>query len=235
VRVKISFVIPSYNSVTWLPHAVASCLEQTYPNIEVVVVNDGSTDRTAEYLEWLKHNSKVKIITNTKNLGRSLSRNLGNMEASGDVICVLDADDIATPNRAELAAKKMRDGRFDYVYGGATIIDSIGRPLYEIGADVFDKDLSLKRLQNRIVHSAAAYTKEFADKFPYRDGEIAKLGIDDWAQQIEARLAGARFDFISQRLCCYRELTSQITKTRDEAAVKSCKEKFLASLLAVSA
>lgn len=100
---KVSFVIPTYNSVTWVVQAVKSCLTQTYKNIEVIVVNDGSTDNTIEAFtnEWIdvtlesKKKDLVKLINNPTNLGRSASRNIGNEAATGDIICVLDADDLS--------------------------------------------------------------------------------------------------------------------------------------------
>ncbi len=232
---KLSFIVPSFNSVTWLPHSCSSVLQQTQKDIELVIVDDGSTDRTREYTDWLvKQDKRVRIIRNKKNLGRSASRNIGNAEASGDVICVLDADDLATPNRAELTANKFKSGTFDYLYGSATVMDVLGKPVYILGADVISPDAldeaKNPRLQNRIVHSTVAYTKEFAKRFPYREGEIALLGIDDWAQQSEAIASGIRFEFVPHRLACYRELSSQITKTRDESLVLAAKRAFLSGL-----
>jgi len=233
---KISFCIPSFNSVTWLPHACSSVLQQTHKDIELVVVDDGSTDRTQEYTNWLrKSDERVQVVHNGKNLGRSESRNIGNRAASGDVICVLDADDLTTPNRAELTARKFAKGGAEYVYGSATVIDVLGRPSHILQADVLDKakcfdEAKNPRLENRIVHSTVAYTKDFANRFKYRDGELAKLGLDDWAMQAEAIAAGVKFDFIPQRLACYRQLDSQVTKTRDQNAVMAAKRGFLAGL-----
>jgi glycosyltransferase involved in cell wall biosynthesis len=207
---------------------VTSCLKQTRNDIEVVVVDDCSTDKTTDYLDWLKENPKVKIIRNEKNLGRSASRNIGNDNASGDVICVLDADDLSTPNRAEITAKKFKDRKLDYLYGGATVIDVIGRPLSVLPADVFDKDKAVSgRMENRIVHSTVAYTRDFAREFPYCEGDYSALGIDDWKQQWDGVLGGARFDFATQRLACYRITNSQISKVRDAEKVAEAKRKFL--------
>lgn len=233
---KVSFVIPSYNAATWLPHAVSSALQQSYKNIEVVIVNDYSTDRTQEYLDWIHKNDKRVTSCNPGiNVGRSEARNLGNGASTGDIICVLDADDLATPNRAELTVRKFKSSEADYVYGSATLINAIGQPLSVISADMIDRDRCLSEgknhhLQNRIVHSTVAYRKEFAKQFQYRGGDIAKLGIDDWAQQIEAMAAGVKFDFIPQRLACYRQLDSQITKHRDGESVLAAKRVFLAGL-----
>lgn len=233
---KLSFVIPTHNCATWLPHAVSSCLKQTYKDIEVVVMDDGSTDRTQEYLTWLaKSEPRAKVLKTEVNVGRSSARNMGNQKAQGDIICVLDADDLATPNRAEITVNKFKSGKIDYLYGAATVIDCVGVPMYEIRPDVFNKDKALNPpFENKIVHSTAAYTRDFAHKYPYLGGDMAKLGIDDWSQQIRARIDGARFDFVPQRLCAYRILQSSISKTRDKEAVAKAKKEYLASLLAVA-
>ena len=89
---KVSFIIPSHNCAAWLPHAVESVLSQTHKDLECIIVNDGSTDSTEKYLDWLK-DDRVRVIHNVKPLGRSLARNQGNAFALGDILCVLDADD----------------------------------------------------------------------------------------------------------------------------------------------
>lgn len=243
---KISFVIPAYNSVTWLPHAVTSALNQKNAEVEVVVVNDGSTDRTAEYLSWLSANEpRAKVLNLETNKGRSHSRNLGNAAATGDVICVLDADDLATPNRAEIVARKFRAGGVDYLYGPATRINCLGYAVQTmiapgvsdggvIRADVLRKDVldeqKNPRLFNGIVHSTAAYTKQYAERFKYPTGDLEKLGCDDWGHQVLGIAGGAKFDIVTQKLACYRVLSSQTTANRNEIAVMEAKRAFLAAL-----
>ncbi len=228
---RVSFVVPSYQSATWLPHACSSVLQQTHKDIELVVVDDGSTDRTQEYTNWVrKQDDRVHVIHNGKNLGRSASRNIGNRAASGDIICVLDADDLATPNRAELMARKFKVSDAEYIYGSTTGIDVLGKPVSLIQADVFNRERADATLKNHIVHSSVAYTKSFAERFPYRNGELEKLGCDDWAQQTEAVYAGVKFDFVPQRVCCYRLAATGISATRDESLVEPAKRGFLAGL-----
>jgi teichuronic acid biosynthesis glycosyltransferase TuaG len=224
---KASFVIPAYQSAAWLPHAVLSAQKQTYPDIEIVVVNDASTDSTGQYLKWLvEQDQRVKVVTNPVNLGRSASRNLGNKLASGEVILVLDADDVATPNRAKITVEKIKKGA-DFVYGSAEIIDAVGTKLGMEHADAFNRDEALKSLLNRIHHSSVGYKKEVALKFPYQEGEISDLGIDDWAQQTAIIAAGLKMDFTTSVILNYRFLKSGISRNRDEAKVKAAKEKYL--------
>lgn len=225
---KLSFVIPTYNCVTWLPHAVTSCLQQTVNDIEVVVVDDGSTDKTGEYLKWLERDPRVHILRQ-KNQGRSAARNAGNARATADIIAVLDADDLATPNRAELTIRKFANSKADLVYGAATVIDAIGNPSVILGADVFDLEKSIKSMTNLIVHSTLAYKKRVSESFPYRGGDISKNGIDDWAFEIEAAMGGCVLEYVPHRLACYRLLENSVTHSRVESEVRAVKEKFLES------
>lgn len=228
---KLSFVIPAYNSATWLSQAIESCLKQTKKDIEVVVIDDFSSDSTEDYMAWqVKQDERVVYHRNVSNKGRSFARNLGNLMASGEVICVLDADDLAFPNRAKVTEDRFKSGA-TFVYGSAVQIDACGRNLGEIRADVFNKDKAIERMENRVVHSSVAYTKDFAMKYPYKDGDIAALGIDDWAQQIDAALAGVKLDYNPQLISAYRILNSGISKTRDESKVREFKKGYLRAVV----
>lgn len=225
---KISIVIPSHNCVHFLPAAVRSALDQDHPNVEVIVVDDASTDKTAQYLDWLseKH-PQVKIITNPTNRGRSESRNIGNKAATGDIILVLDADDMAASDRATRTVRIFKDTGADYVYGAAIAANALGRHLEEIKAKPISMAEVLKSKFTGIVHSTAAYTKEFSQKYPYRSGEADKLGLDDWTQQIEALRDGAKFEVCPGTLSIYRETRGGIMSRRDPKAVEAYKMKIL--------
>lgn len=226
---KISFVIPSFNCVTWLPHAVTSCLEQKYGSVEVVIVDDGSNDMTRQYLKYLDglKDDRIKIVRNERNMGRSYSRNYGNQVATGDVLCVLDADDIAEPKRALWVAEKFQSGAVQFLHGSARFIEASGIFVREYRAEVFNKERALADMMNRIVHSTVAYTKQVAEKCPYLDGEISELGIDDWAQQIHVVMCGIPIETIPQVLSCHRMLLSSITNIRDNGKVHKAKMEYL--------
>lgn len=228
---RVSFCIPSFNSVAWLPHAVKSVLEQTHKDIECVIVDDGSKDTTRHYLSYLEdlNDSRIKVIRNVANLGRSVSRNIGNREATGKVICVLDADDLAYPDRAKLTVKAIEKGA-DFVHGTARVIDATGLDLGLIGGDVFNKDKAIESLTNRIVHSTVAYTKDIATLYPYPLGALSDLGLDDWAQQLAIALGGAKTAHIPHVLAAYRQVNTGITKTRNEDEVRAAKVAHLATL-----
>lgn len=95
---KISAIIPAYNSASFIPDAVNSILRQTQPVYEIIVVDDGSSDNTADVVKALGHDI---IYLRQDNQGPSAARNLGINRARGDWIAFLDADDQWTPEKME--------------------------------------------------------------------------------------------------------------------------------------
>lgn len=103
---KISFVMPSYNAVAWIGEAIQSVLMQTIKEIELIIVDDGSTDGTIEFLkDWAEKFPNVKVIYNEKNLGAGASRNIGTAAASAPIIAITDSDDLNADERAALILK----------------------------------------------------------------------------------------------------------------------------------
>ncbi len=95
---KVSVIIPNYNYASYVGQAVESVLTQTYRNVEIIVVNNGSTDHSMEVLS--KYASKI-ILVDQPNLGQSGARNSGLEKSTGDVIAFLDADDFWEPEKLE--------------------------------------------------------------------------------------------------------------------------------------
>ena len=93
----VSVVLPVYNAEEYISEALKSILNQTYDNLEVVVVNDGSTDHSLHVIRSLA-DKRVKIISR-ENRGLVASLNEGIDAASGDYIARMDADDISHPER----------------------------------------------------------------------------------------------------------------------------------------
>jgi len=94
----VSVIIPTYNSLQYICKAIDSVLAQTYKNIEIIVVDDGSTDDTMLILK--KYESKIAIISQA-NRGPSIARNVGIVKAKGDYITFLDSDDLWLPEKLE--------------------------------------------------------------------------------------------------------------------------------------
>ncbi|MCI0493416.1 glycosyltransferase, partial [candidate division KSB1 bacterium] len=95
----ISVIIPTYNRATVLEHAIESVLRQTYQNIELLIVDDGSTDHTRQVVE--KYQSHVTYLSQL-NKGPAAARNFGIQNSQGDLICFLDSDDRWVENKLKV-------------------------------------------------------------------------------------------------------------------------------------
>lgn len=103
----VSILIPAYNHENWIAESIQSALAQTWPNIEIIVVNDGSTDRTAEIAKSFV--PKIKVVS-TENRGLSAAVNTAYRHCSGDYIQELDADDLLLPDKIERQLRALREG-----------------------------------------------------------------------------------------------------------------------------
>lgn len=106
----ISVIIPCYNASRFLNAAVASIVNQTYKNLEILLINDGSSDNTLSIIEhWHEKDERIKVVNNTVNLKLIKTLNKGISLSSGSYIARMDADDIALPDRLEKQLKYMQD------------------------------------------------------------------------------------------------------------------------------
>lgn len=102
----ISVVIPCFNAEMYLEEAIQSIIKQTYTNLEIIVMNDGSTDGTREILnKYAANDKRIKIYENPGNRGLIYTLNKGVQVAKGEYIARMDADDIAAPERIEETLK----------------------------------------------------------------------------------------------------------------------------------
>lgn len=91
-QVKVSVIIPTYNRALLLPRAVSSVLNQTFTDWELLIVDDGSSDGTSEFLHELEKVPRVRVLR-SQNFGVSSARNWGIRESRGSWVCFLDSDD----------------------------------------------------------------------------------------------------------------------------------------------
>ena len=102
----ISIIMAAYNAEKTIEQAINSVLSQTYPDFELLVVNDCSTDKTAMLAEAIvKKDDRVRLISNEKNSGVSYTRKHGLEEASGEWVAILDSDDAWAPEKLEKQIK----------------------------------------------------------------------------------------------------------------------------------
>lgn len=110
---RISCIIPAYNSEPYLARAVDSLLSTGWPDLEIIVVDDGSTDGTRKLAESLAAGRPGRVIclshAGGRNRGVSASRNVGIERSTGALLCFLDADDFVYPHRFDAAARILEE------------------------------------------------------------------------------------------------------------------------------
>lgn len=113
---KLSVIVPVYNREDQIAHCIQTLVNQTYPNIEIIVINDGSTDATGQILAGLKADYPNQlVIIESKNVGVSEARNKGIEVAQGKFIGFVDSDDYVTNDMYEKLYNKMVSDNFDMV------------------------------------------------------------------------------------------------------------------------
>jgi GT2 family glycosyltransferase len=114
----VSIIVPAYNAEKYIGNTIDSVLSQTYPHFELLIINDGSTDRTRKIVEfYCAKDARVKL-TNIQNQGVSAARNFGLNNSAGQYICVLDADDLWSSNKLHLQIQEITKDDSKIILGG---------------------------------------------------------------------------------------------------------------------
>lgn len=128
----VSIVIINYNNAHLLPKCLGSVTAQTLKDLEIIVVDDGSTDNSRELvLSYAKGDQRIKLLVNEKNSATLITRKRGVEAATGRFLMLLDSDDYLAENACELAVSKISKG-YDMVKFGAHIVNSLNAPAAEI-------------------------------------------------------------------------------------------------------
>lgn len=172
---KVSIIIPCYNQAEYVKEAIESALNQTYENIEIVVINDASTDNSAEVIkEFANKNLKIIFLDEKVNKGVVKSRNLAIEKCSGDYILPVDADDKIAPTFVEKAVKILdEDDEIRIVYSRIMFFGAINK---ELKLEKFNPN---RIIFNNCISNTAVYRKsDFASVGGYKD--YMKDGWEDW-------------------------------------------------------
>ncbi len=149
--VKVSVVIPVYNVESYLEDCLNSVLNQTLTDIEVICVNDGSSDRSLDILEkYAKTDERMKVISQ-KNAGHAAATNKGMTYATGEYLFLMDSDDIIEFNALELTYRKAKENNVDFVIFKAINYNNSKGEYYET------KSYTMKEVYNRVKDNVFSY------------------------------------------------------------------------------
>ena len=166
----ISVIMPNYNGFAFVAETIKSVLNQTYDNLEVIVIDDCSTDGSVNIIkEFAKNDCRLSIIENDSNNGVSYVRNLGIQLAKGDYIALIDNDDIWEPDKLERQLAIALEGN-EIVYCSYDFIDekgnSIKKPFIVPTKTTFNSMLS----SSVISCSTAFINSSLLKKHPFDSG-----------------------------------------------------------------
>lgn len=126
---RISIIVPVYSVEQYLDRCVQSIVDQTYTNLEIILVDDGSPDRCPQICDdWSRRDSRIKVI-HQKNTGLSAARNAGIRAAQGAYLCFVDSDDWIAPELCEKGIKAFSAYGVDIVVFDCERITEAGRSL----------------------------------------------------------------------------------------------------------
>ncbi len=234
----ISVIITSFNYRQYIMAAIDSARSQTYPNVEIVVVDNRSSDGTVPALrERYKDEPRVKIFENDENIGELRNSNRGYEHSSGEFVMWLSADDWMFPKHLErLQAVLEREPEIDLVYSGAYFADEAGRvfttrllggqfPIDYV--DVRDELVEMFTTTCPLCYPTALFRRSVFVDCGLADpaGPVAA----DWEMQIRIALAGKRFAYLAEPSTVIRLHPSQQTGEQYHASGKNVLD-FLAIL-----
>jgi glycosyltransferase involved in cell wall biosynthesis len=195
----VSVIIPTYNSAHFIEDAINGALSQTYPHVEIVVVDDGSTDNLHEVLK--QYEDKLRLIVQ-ENRGLSAARNTGIRSSTGEYLAFLDADDFWKPEKLALQMEVFkRESSVGVVYTGVMDVDASGAPLQYKECTQRGSILDQLLENNCLVASASAVKRECFEKVGFFDEQLT--ASEDW--DLWLRIAPYYgIDFVDRPLTCYR-------------------------------
>lgn len=187
----VSVVIPCYNQARFLGDAIYSALHQTYPQVEVVVVDDGSSDGTQEVANWEGWDGAVRYVRQ-KNAGLSAARNTGLYVSTGEFVVFLDADDRLLPGAVKAGIAGFREcpesafvfGSHRYINAEGELVESaavppaLGRRLAALRVDHADTYPALLRGNFVGMHAAVMYRRALIEGVGGFDERLR--ACEDW-------------------------------------------------------
>ncbi|MCS3824355.1 glycosyltransferase [Salinibacter ruber] len=204
---KVTVVIPCYNTEKYIRNAIESVLSQSYSSIEIVVIDDGSTDKSAEITR--SYEKKVKLVRQ-KNKGAPAARNHGIKVAKGEYIKFLDADDVLVDGCIERQVEQsesLSSDRKAVVFGDAVWVDEGGNHL-----DGYNDFRSKKPNESTVAHllhsnpltPCPLHRREYLMEVGGFDPSIPTYG-EEHDLHIRLALAGVEFIYRPIPVCYYRQ------------------------------
>jgi glycosyltransferase involved in cell wall biosynthesis len=219
----ISVVMPSFNHDAWIGHAIDSVLKQTYKNLELLIIDNHSSDLTENVVRNFK-DDRICFIKVNNNDSIAYSRNVGIELGRGEWVAFLDSDDVWNLDKLERCSKSFQNN-VDFIYHDLKVVSETGRPprvrkiaSRKLKAPIFS-DLIVSG--NPIATSSVVVRSEIIRKVGGMNEDIQLRGVEDYNTWIKISRVTDRFKVINRSLGIYRihqknlSLSSDVTRVRN--------------------
>jgi glycosyltransferase involved in cell wall biosynthesis len=194
----VSVIIPAYNAEKYILECINSVLLQTHKNIEVIVVNDGSTDQTMNLLN--KFNDNRLVILNQENKGCSHAKNTGLKRAKGAFIQYLDADDVLSEDKIEIQVKTLQNSENSIAVCKTIIIEeNINYFISEVDTEIIKKEGTGIEFLLRLLGSEGTTAMVQPNAYLITKELAAKIG--EWNEEISPS-PDEDGEYFARALCC---------------------------------
>lgn len=200
----ISIILPVYNGENHIAESIESCLNQTYYNIELIIINDCSTDNTVKIVNsYAKKDNRVTIINNLENKKLPSCLNIGHRKAKGDLITWTSDDNIFAVNALEELAVHLFSSKSDIVYSNFNCIDDLGNKTHEVQLAGIES-----LLFRNCIGCCFLYKKEvFTRNNSYQESLFLVEDYDFWLRAI----FHSRYFHVNKTLYNYRKHDKSLT------------------------
>jgi len=225
----VSVIMPAYNAEKYIAKSIRSIICQTYKNWELIIVNDGSTDGTAQIIqEFLQKDSRLKLLDNGTNKGLIVTRNKGLAASNGKYIANLDSDDLANSERLEKQVAFLENNTAHVLLGSACIhIDAKGKKIASIERNIPNDHLkTLLLFSNYFINSSVMMRADQAKTLRYIEGFAPAEDYQFFSQLCKLGSVGN----LNEKLVEYRihdQNVSSLQKGEKLSAVKKIQEALL--------
>jgi glycosyltransferase involved in cell wall biosynthesis len=212
---EISVIVPIYNTEKFLKECLNSIINQTFKDIEIICINDGSTDNSLKILNtYAKRDKRIKVI-NQKNEGLSVARNNGMNVAKGKYICFIDSDDWADKNYCKKLYTTAEKFNSDFVMGESQVYSEKTKKIKKewVGTIYLPKELTNKSFNWKIVKKdffdlpitawGKIYNSEFLRKNKIRFPE--RVLYEDTPFYVECLIHAKKINILKKNLYFYRK------------------------------
>lgn len=214
----ISVILPVYNGSQYLCQSIESVLNQTYSDLELICVDDGSTDESDTIISAFKEiDQRVRYILHPKNLGLPAALNTGYQAAKGDLITWTSHDNWYEPLALAMMRWQLNRTGADLVYAGCNVLKGSGRSSSIIAPPHMIAEYN-------VVHACFLHKRSIYEKIGGYDENLFRA--EDWDYWLRTYAAGFKFEPLYMTLYNYRDHPDSLTRAQRTKCIAQARKAF---------